>query len=61
MCVRRLSTGLSSALVCLHRMRIYSGTADAVAAVRAGSVVAYITDYSTLKYFASVHISSGSI
>jgi hypothetical protein len=34
-------------------MRIYSGTADAVAAVRAGQVVAYITDYSTLKYFAS--------
>ena len=24
--------------------------------MRAGSVVAYITDYSTLKYFASVHI-----
>jgi hypothetical protein len=29
--------------------------------VRAGSVVAYITDYSTLKYFASVHMSPGSI
>ena len=46
----------ASAVVCPCRMKVYSGTADAVAAVRAGKVVAYITDYTTLKYFASVNI-----
>lgn len=41
-------------VLCMHRMKIYNGTADAVAAVRSGKVLAYITDYATLKYFASV-------
>ncbi len=37
---------------CTRRMRLYDSTQDAVEAVRAGKVAAYLTDEATLQYFA---------
>lgn len=37
-------------------MKIYPNNDAAVAAVRNGEVVAYLTDFATLQYYASVRI-----
>lgn len=37
--------------LCTRRMRLYDSTQDAVEAVRAGKVAAYLTDEATLQYF----------
>lgn len=36
-----------------RRMRVYRTTQQAVAAVRAGTVLAFLTDYPTLQFYAS--------